>query len=101
MPRYCTTHRAQRSGLLSIRRPWRRLTPIVTVTMALACSVPSRSDLEVMQSVNDLGTTVNAMQQDFGVLVDQVDSLRTIVARQDSLLRTLANLAGVAVPSAQ
>jgi hypothetical protein len=61
--------------------------------------MPSRSDLEVMQSVNDLGTAVNAMQQDFGVLIDQVDSLRTVVARQDSLLRTLANLAGVAVPS--
>jgi hypothetical protein len=53
-----------------------------------------------MQAVNDLGDAVNAMRQDYGVLLDQVDSLRTIVARQDSVLRTLANLAGVAVPSA-
>jgi hypothetical protein len=52
-----------------------------------------------MQSVNDLGESVNAMRQDYGALVDQVDSLRMIVARQDTVLRQLANLAGVAVPS--
>lgn len=66
-----------------------------------ACSVPSRSDLEVAQSVNDLGDVVNAIRQDYGVLADQVDSLRFIVARQDTLLRQLANLAGVAVPSSR
>jgi hypothetical protein len=52
-----------------------------------------------MQAVNDLSDAVNGVRQDFVVLADQVDSLRTIVVRQDSLLRTLANLAGVAVPS--
>jgi len=52
-----------------------------------------------MQSVNDLGEAVNAMRQDYGVLADQVDSLRLIVVRQDTVLRQLANLAGVAVPS--
>jgi hypothetical protein len=52
-----------------------------------------------MQSVNDLGEAVNAMRQDYGVLADQMDSLRLIVARQDTIVRQLANLAGVAVPS--
>ena len=79
----------------------RRLTLFLGAFVGLGCSVPSRSDLEVMQSVNDLGNAVNAVQQDLGVLIDQVDSLRMIVAKQDSLLRTLANLAGVAVPSSQ
>jgi hypothetical protein len=78
-----------------------RLTFVVGAIFGLGCSAPSRSDLEVMQSVNDLGNAVNGMQQDVSVLVDQVDSLRLVVVRQDSLLRTLANLAGVAVPSAQ
>ena len=81
-------------------RLWARcLTLSLGATAVAACSVPSRSDLEVMQSVNDLGEAVNAMRQDYGVLADQVDSLRTIVARQDTVLRQLANLAGVAVPS--
>lgn len=81
-------------------RSWVRcLTFTLSATAVAACSVPSRSDLEVMQSVNDLGDAVNAMRQDYGVLADQVDSLRLIVARQDTIVRHLANLAGVAVPS--
>jgi hypothetical protein len=52
-----------------------------------------------MQSVNDLGDAVSAIRQDYGVLADAVDSLRLIVARQDTIVRHLANLAGVAVPS--
>jgi hypothetical protein len=65
----------------------------------VGCALPSRNDLEVMQSVNDLGDAVNAIRQDYGVLADQVDSLRSAIAQQDSLLRRLANLAGVAVSS--
>ncbi|HEV8362504.1 MAG TPA: hypothetical protein VGQ52_03215 [Gemmatimonadaceae bacterium] len=80
-------------------RLWFRCLTLSLAASAAACSVPSRSDLEVMQSVNDLGEAVNAMRQDYGVLTDQVDSLRLIVARQDTVLRQLANLAGVAVPS--
>ncbi len=78
---------------------FRCLTLSLGASAAAACSVPSRNDLEVMQSVNDLGEAVNAMRQDYGVLADQVDSLRLMVARQDTVLRQLANLAGVAVPS--
>ncbi|MGQ0539823.1 MAG: hypothetical protein ACT4R6_12815 [Gemmatimonadaceae bacterium] len=63
-----------------------------------ACSLPSRGDLEMTQSLNDLGDALSTMQQDYGVLAAQVDSLHGVVAKQDSLLRTLANLAGVAPP---
>jgi hypothetical protein len=77
----------------------RRLTLALGALVALGCSVPSRADLEVMQSVNDLSDAVNAMRQDYGALLDQVDSLRLVVARHDSVVRTLANLAGVTVPS--
>jgi len=80
-------------------RLWFRCLTLSLSASAAACSVPSRSDLEVMQSVNDLGDAVNAMRQDYGVLADQVDSLRLMVARQDTVLRQLANLAGVAAPS--
>lgn len=81
-------------------RSWVRcLTLSLGAAGVAACSVPSRSDLEVMQTVNDLAEAVNAMRQDYAVIADQVDSLRLIVARQDSVLRQLANLAGVAVPS--
>lgn len=65
----------------------------------LGCSVPSRSDLEVMQAVNDLGDAVNGLRQEYGILAEQLDSLRLVMNKQDSLIRVLANLAGVAVPS--
>jgi hypothetical protein len=78
----------------------RCLTLVVSALVGFGCSLPSRNDLEVMQSVNDLGDAVSALRQDYGVLADQVDSLRSAIAKQDSLLRRLANLAGVAVPSA-
>lgn len=82
-----------------VTQPIRRLTWALGALAVTGCSIPSRADLEVMQAVNDLSDAVNGVRQDFVVLADQVDSLRTIVVRQDSLLRTLANLAGVAVPS--
>lgn len=81
-------------------RPVLRRLTILTAVLLAACVPPSRSELDLMQSVQDLGDAVNVMQQDYGFLAEAVDSLRMVVARQDSLLRTLANLSGVAVPSA-
>jgi len=78
----------------------RSLTLTIGVAFAaVGCSVPNRADLEVMQTVTDLSDQVSAMRQDYGALLDQVDSLRLIVAKHDSVVRTLANLAGVTVPS--
>jgi hypothetical protein len=79
----------------------RRLTLAIGAFVAAGCSVPNRADLEVMQSVNDLSAEVNALRQDYGAMLDQVDSLRLLVAKHDSVVRTLANLAGVTVPSTQ
>lgn len=81
-------------------RPVLRRLTILTAVLLAACVPPSRSELDLMQSVQDLGDAVNVMQQEYGFLAEAVDSLRMVVARQDSLLRTLANLSGVAVPSA-
>jgi hypothetical protein len=79
----------------------RRLTLAIGAFVPVGCSVPNRADLEVMQSVNDLSAEVNALRQDYGAMLDQVDSLRLLVAKHDSVVRTLANLAGVTVPSTQ
>lgn len=46
----------------------------------------------------DVGTTLSQMQQDYGELYNTVDSLRSVVARQDTLIRQLANLAGLPIP---
>ncbi|MEW5918112.1 MAG: hypothetical protein AB1762_17045 [Gemmatimonadota bacterium] len=75
----------------------RRLT-LTLVVVGAACSVPSRADLEMAQSMQDLSAEVNAVRQDMGLLADQIDSLRNVVTKQDSVVRTLANLAGVSFP---
>jgi len=41
---------------------------------------------------------MSAMRQDYAVLQNQVDSLRMVVARQDTLLTKLATLANVPLP---
>jgi hypothetical protein len=42
-----------------------------------------------------VGTQMSAMQQDYSLLQEQVDSLRTVVARQDTLIARLATLANM------
>ena len=45
-----------------------------------------------------VGTEVSALRQDYAVLQNQVDSLRGVVARQDTLIGRLASLANTSVP---
>ena len=45
-----------------------------------------------------LGDGLNDMQTQLGEMQAQLDSLRLVVARQDTILRQLANLAGVQAP---
>lgn len=42
-----------------------------------------------------VGTEISGLQQDYAVLQSQVDSLRGVVARQDTLITRLATLANM------
>jgi len=46
----------------------------------------------------DVGTAINQIQQDLGDLHNQVDSLKEVAAKQDTVIRQLANLAGLQLP---
>ena len=67
------------------------------LTLALVCSAcpASRADLAMNEQIMQLGDGLTDMRQDYAALQEQVDSLRLIVAKQDTVLRQLANLAGV------
>ena len=67
------------------------------LVVAASCETP-RQQAAVTQALNDAATAVNSIQQDVAQLQDQVDSLRTVVARQDTTIRKLANLAHLPVP---
>lgn len=63
------------------------------------CTVPSRTDLDTAQALVEIGESFNEVQSAQAELQDRIDSLVSIVARQDSTIRTLANLAGVSLPA--
>jgi hypothetical protein len=50
------------------------------------------------QTVNEMADAVNEIRQLSYELQDRVDSLATVVAKRDSVVRQLANLAGVTIP---
>lgn len=77
----------------------RVLAPLAGLVALLAsCNAPSQQDMQTAQALTELGESLNDLRLVLQELQDQVDSLRWAVARQDSVIRTLANLAGVAMP---
>jgi hypothetical protein len=83
----------QRSRLLALRS----LALGGLVLGGLACIDPSAQQ-NTSQALVDLGDQLNAFRQDNAVLQEQVDSLSLVVARQDTLLRRLATMAGLPQP---
>ena len=65
--------------------------------LAITCAAcpASRADVAISEQIIQLGDGLNDLRQDNAALQQQVDSLRVVVARQDSVMRQLANLAGV------
>jgi len=72
--------------------------PILLALAAVGCRDP-RAEANIAQAMIDVGTQINIMQQDYSLLQSQVDSLRTVVARQDTIIGRLATLAGLPLPS--
>ncbi len=78
-----------------------RLRPCAVLSvlaLSVACTPPSQQDLQSAQALSELGESFNDVRLEQQQLQDQVDSLKFVLARQDSVIRTLANLAGVQVP---
>jgi hypothetical protein len=47
----------------------------------------------------EVGTTLSQMQQDYSMLQVEVDSLREVIARQDTIIGRLASHVGMPLPS--
>lgn len=59
------------------------------------CYTDPNERLDQMQQTLDLGTALEELSAKASELQFTMDSLRTVVAKQDSTIATLANLAGV------
>ncbi len=71
--------------------------PLAALTLVLVCAAcpASRADIAMSEQIIQLGDGLNDMRQDNAALQQQIDSLRVVVAKQDTVIRQLANLAGV------
>lgn len=78
--------------------------PVAALVAALGCRgegagiAGSQADLSTGQALLEVAEALGQLREENAVLQGQVDSLRLVVARQDTLLRQLAAQAGVAVP---
>ena len=54
-----------------------------------------RAEANIAQAMTEVGTTLTLIQQDYSFLQNEVDSLRQVVARQDTTITRLAALAGL------
>jgi hypothetical protein len=72
----------------------RALGVIALVLICSACPA-SRADIAMSEQIIQLGDGLNDLRQENAVLQQQVDSLSVVVAKQDTVLRQLANLAGI------
>ena len=73
---------------------FRSLCVVALVVVCAACPA-CRADIAVSEQIIQLGDGMNDLRQNNAVLQQQVDSLSLVVARQDTIIRQLANLAGV------
>lgn len=63
-----------------------------------ACGLPTRDSVDLAQTVNEIGVVVQEMQNTQADLYARMDSLSLLVARQDSMMRNMANLMGAPLP---
>jgi hypothetical protein len=62
------------------------------------CLPATERDFEMAQTITEMTAAVNEIRQLSYELQDRVDSLTTVVAKRDAVIRQLANLAGVPIP---
>jgi hypothetical protein len=70
---------------------------VVLLIVLASCRDP-RAEANIAQAMMDVGTTISTMQQDYAMLQSEVDSLRQIVARQDTAIVRLASFVGFPLP---
>lgn len=66
-----------------------------TLTLG-GCFVDPQKQLDQMQQITDLADVLNELNQRTADMQFTLDSMRTVMARQDSALRRVSNATGIA-----
>lgn len=59
------------------------------LTLGASCTT-TRNDAAIAQELNDAATEIGGLKSDLAQLQDQIDSLRTIVAKHDTTISHIA-----------
>jgi hypothetical protein len=76
----------------------KRAPVLLLLIAASSCTPPTERDFQLAQTINEMSEAMNEVRQLSYELQDRVDSLTMVVARRDTVIRQLANLAGVPMP---
>lgn len=76
---------------------FKRLTLLALVLLA-GCLPATEKDFQMAQTIQEMADAVNEIRMNSFELQDRVDSLTMLVAKRDTIIRQLANLAGVPMP---
>ena len=72
---------------------------VVTLVMLVGCAVPRTSgDTTLAETLIEMSDALAAVREETALLQAQVDSLREQMARQDTVVRRLASMAGMPLP---
>jgi outer membrane murein-binding lipoprotein Lpp len=71
-----------------------RWTTAAFVALATGCANP-RTQANMAQALQDAASEMSTLRNDIAQLQTDMDSLRTVVAKQDSLLTRMAAVTGV------
>lgn len=71
---------------------------LFALLLLAGCLPATERDFEMAQTITEMTDAVNEIRQLSYELQDRVDSLTTVVAKRDTIIRQLANLAGVPIP---
>lgn len=79
-----------------------RIRPSLAVRAAVVCALVAfagcrspQMDAYIAEQMRSMGDELNASREQAAIMQGELDSLKSVVARQDSLLTRLAGMAGV------
>src|SRR3982750_2137161 len=87
------------SSIIFFPRVRMRPLRLLPALLLLASCRDPRAEANIAEAMVQVGTEISAMRQDYALLQNQVDSLRGVVARQDTVITRLATLANMPLPS--
>ena len=75
-----------------------RLPMLASLVVVAGCDLAQPPQVNTAELLVETQLVVEGVREELVSFQDQIDSLRTELARQDSLIRTLANLQGMPLP---